>query len=140
MVLETCWASGRNLAPHRIQIKVGGVHSKWKDFLNKFGCYLDTPLTTTEWSCALQVTHSSNISSGKAGAHAGAAVCTGDWSCQDDGARQTISWSVSRSACPIGLKLASVLKHWVSTAWLGATARECTGSHGNDCMSVFIKK
>ena len=33
-----------------------------------------------------------------------AQVCAGDSSCEDDGARQPISWSVYRSACPIGLK------------------------------------
>ena len=33
-----------------------------------------------------------------------AQVCAGDSSCEDDGARQPISGSVYRSACPIGLK------------------------------------
>ena len=33
-----------------------------------------------------------------------AQVCAGNSSCEDDGARQRISWSVYRSACPIGLK------------------------------------
>ena len=33
-----------------------------------------------------------------------AQVCAGYSSCEDDGARQPISWSVYRSACPIGLK------------------------------------
>ena len=35
MVLETSWASNRNLAPYRVQIKVGGVHLKGKKTFKK---------------------------------------------------------------------------------------------------------
>ena len=42
-----------------------------------------------------------------------AQVCTGDSSCEDDGARQPMSWSVYRSACPIGLKRRGVRSNYV---------------------------
>ena len=61
-------------------------------------------------------------------AHAhGAEVCAGDLSCEDDGARQPLSWTVYWSACPIGLKRRGARLNYVEFVlyYTAVTKRQC---------------
>ena len=107
-VLETHPASGRYLALYLLQIKIGvGVHCKENFNRSRKSIMLGyLPLSRQQQNraarrrCRAVLLHQLER---LAHAHE-AQVCAGDSSCEDDGARQPISWSVYRSACPIGLK------------------------------------